>query len=217
MSYALSATPLREERANAWTHGLGLVLFLFGVSILLYTTAGRADSTPWWSLWVYGASLLLVYGLSTLYHSVRHPRLKYICQIADHISIYFLIAGTHTPFLAFYPLDGVSRIFLIILWSMVAAGVVYKLFFFARWEWLSLTMYLVMGWMAVITIPQMMELMPAATLYGIALGGLSYTLGVVFYAWRRLPYHHAIWHLFVIGGSVAHFWAIWEMVVGMGG
>ncbi|MCB0569477.1 MAG: hemolysin III family protein [Phaeodactylibacter sp.] len=211
MTYALTAAELREERANAWTHGLGFALALAAVPFLLYTSATKAAIPQWWSLWVFCLSLLLVYGVSTLYHSVHQPGVKYICRIADHISIYFLIAGTHTPFLAYYPLGGMSKVYLYILWSLVAAGVLYKLFFFGRWEWLSVALYLAMGWMGVLTIPAMMEQMPASSLYGVIIGGLSYTIGVVFYAWHRLPYHHAIWHLFVIGGSLAHFWAIWAM------
>lgn len=217
MSYVLTAAELREERANAWTHGLGFALGLAGVPFLLYAATFGAGPAHWWSLWVYSLSLLLVYGVSTLYHSVHQPQLKYAFRVADHISIYFLIAGTHTPFLAYYPLGGASKTYLLVMWGMVALGVLYKLLFFGRWEWLSVAMYLAMGWMGVLTIPAMMELMPAASLNGVVFGGLSYTLGVVFYAWRRMPYHHAIWHLFVIGGSACHFWAIWAMAVGNGG
>jgi len=213
-TYALPATDGREERANAWTHGLGLALGIVGVPVLLYVTAGQASQVQWYSLLAYGLSLLLVYGVSTLYHSVQTPRLKYLCRVADHISIYFLIAGTHTPFLVYYPLGGASQYYLYALWSLVGLGLFYKLFFFGRWEWLSVGAYLLMGWMGVLTIPAMMELMPALTLKGVVFGGLFYTAGIVFYAWRRLPYHHAIWHLFVMGGSAAHFLAVWVMAVG---
>ncbi|MCB9052516.1 MAG: hemolysin III family protein [Lewinellaceae bacterium] len=213
MDSIYSAAELRQERANAWTHGLGLALAIIGVPLLLYYSTAASDTYHWWSLALFGFSLLLVYFTSTLYHSVRAPRWKHVCRIADHISIYFLIAGTHTPFLVYcFPADS-SRLYLYLLWGMVVAGLLYKLLFFGRWEWLSVTFYLVMGWMGVITIPQAMESMPEAALNGVVLGGLSYTLGVIFYAWHKLPYHHAIWHLFVIGGSLSHFWAIWELVV----
>lgn len=199
----------QQELASAITHGFGLLLGLFAVPALLIDKYEVADSTLWWGLAIFGLSLLLVYTTSTLYHSVAQPRIKHGLRVADHISIYFLIAGTHTPLLLYY-LPG--SYYLTLIWALVAVGTVYKLFFFDHWEWLSVALYLGMGWMGVLTIPYMMEMMPAATLNGIIIGGVSYTLGVVFYAWRRLPYHHAIWHLFVIGGTAAHFWAIWAML-----
>ena len=204
----MNVTDAQEERASALTHGFGLLLGLFAVPALLIDQY-EADSRLWWGLAIFGLSLLMVYATSTLYHSVVNPRIKYILQVADHISIYFLIAGTHTPLLLHY-LPG--SIYLGLIWMLVAVGVFYKLFFFNRWEWLSVALYLGMGWMGVLTLPYMLDLMPSTTLNGIIIGGVSYTLGVVFYAWRRLPYHHAIWHLFVIGGTAAHFWAIWEML-----
>ena len=213
-THALPITALREERANALTHALGLALSIVAVPLLLYFAGGKASAAQWYSLLAYSLSLLLVYGISTLYHSVRAPRIKYLCHVADHISIYFLIAGTHTPFLVYYPLGGASQYYLYLLWSMVGLGLLYKLFFFGRWEWLSVAAYLAMGWMGVLTIPAMMEQMPPLTLSGVVFGGLSYTIGIVFYVWRRIPYHHAIWHLFVIGGSTAHFLAVWVMAIG---
>jgi hemolysin III len=205
----MNASESQQELANAITHGFGLLLGLFAVPALLIDKYEVADSQLWWGLAIFGCSLLLVYTTSTLYHSVAQPRIKHSLRIADHISIYLLIAGTHTPFLLYY-LPG--SYYLIIIWSLVVIGTFYKLFFFDRWEWLSIVLYLGMGWMGVLTVPYMMEVMPEATLNGIVIGGVSYTIGVVFYAWRKLPYHHAIWHLFVIGGTAAHFWAIWAML-----
>lgn len=213
MDYLQTAAELRQERANAWTHGLGLALGLVGVPLLLYYSAATSDTFQWWSLALFGFSLLLVYLTSTVYHSLQEPRWKYVLRIADHISIYFLIAGTHTPFLVYCFPEASGRFYLYLIWGMVLAGLAYKLLFFGRWEWLSVTFYLAMGWMGVITIPQAMEAMPEAALNGVILGGVFYTVGVIFYAWQKLPYHHAIWHLFVIGGSVSHFWAIWVLVV----
>ena len=213
MDALTTAFELQQERANAWTHALGLALSIVGVPLLLFYSAATSDTYHWWSLALFGVSLLLVYFTSTLYHSVHHPRWKHLCRKADHISIYFLIAGTHTPFLVYCFPEATGRFYLYLVWGMVLAGLAYKVFFFGRWEWLSVTFYLAMGWLGVVTIPQAMEAMPEATLNGVVLGGLFYTIGVIFYAWQRLPYHHAIWHLFVIGGSVSHFWAIWELVV----
>jgi len=205
----MNVSDAQQELASAITHGFGLLLGLFAVPALLIDKYEIANSQLWWGLAVFGFSLLLVYTTSTLYHSVAQPRIKHGLRVADHISIYFLIAGTHTPLLLYY-LPG--SYYLTLIWVLVAIGTCYKLFFFDRWEWLSVALYLGMGWMGVLTIPYMMDMMPGATLNGIIIGGVSYTLGVVFYAWRRLPYHHAIWHLFVIGGTAAHFWAIWAML-----
>ena len=205
----MMVSTLQQERASAITHGLGLLMGLMAVPALLIYKWGAVDAPLWWGLTVFGLSLLLVYATSTLYHSATNPRIKHGLRVADHISIYFLIAGTHTPILMHY-LPG--SIYLKIIWGLVAAGTFYKLFFFDRWEWLSVLFYLGMGWMGVLTVPYMMESMPVSTLNGIILGGASYTIGVLFYAWHQLPYHHAIWHVFVIGGTTAHFWAIWAMV-----
>jgi len=205
----MQATAAQQELASAYTHGIGFLLGLAGVPALLISTYGSVAPKLWWGLVVFGLSLLLVYAISTLYHSVANPRLKHGLRVADHISIYFLIAGTHTPFLLHY-LPG--SWYLAIIWSLVGAGIIYKLFFFDRWEWLSVVFYLSMGWMGALTIPFMMDAMPDSTFNGILLGGLSYTAGVAFFAWRRLPYHHAVWHLFVIGGTAAHYWAIWTMM-----
>lgn len=205
----MAVPTIQQERANAITHGFGLLLGMIAVPALLIHKFGTASMGLWWGLVVFGFSLLLVYAASTLYHSATNPRIKYGLQVADHISIYFLIAGTHTPLLLYY-LPG--SVYLFVIWGLVAAGTLYKLFFFNRWEWLSVTFYVGMGWMGVLTIPSMAESMSASTINGVVIGGILYTIGVVFYAWRRLTYHHAIWHLFVIGGTAAHFWAIWMMV-----
>lgn len=157
--------------------------------------------------------MLLVYSSSTLYHSASQARTKYYLRKLDHISIYFLIAGTHTPFLVFYLPNGLGMFFLIVLWGTVLAGVVYKVFFFDRWPRLSLALYLLMGWMGAITVPFMWEHMPSSIIWNILWGGLAYTFGTVFFVWHKLPYHHAIWHLFVMAGTGFHFFAVWMMVM----
>ena len=201
-------TTARQEQANTLTHAIGFLLSIIGVPFLLWSTRGEVNAAVWTGLWVFSATLLLVYLVSSLYHYVEEPRLKFMLRKADHISIYILIAGTHTPLLLHY-MPG--SWYLIVIWSMAGAGLIYKLFFFGKCEWLSVTFYLVMGWMGVLTIPVMMEQMPLGTLHGIVWGGVSYTVGVVFYAWQKLPYHHAIWHVFVMGGSLGHFLGIWAM------
>jgi hemolysin III len=203
----------RSEIASAFTHGIGIPLSLLGAYFLL--SQPPLSYAQWWSLFIFGASMLMVYGSSTLYHSATQARVKYYLRKLDHISIYFLIAGTHTPFLVFYLPNRIGMIYLIIIWGTVLAGTIYKTFFFDRWPWLSLSLYLLMGWMGAFTIPFMWDQMPASIFWNILWGGLAYTSGVVFFVWHKLPYHHAIWHLFVLAGTGFHFWAIWMMVVKM--
>ncbi|TXB60613.1 hemolysin III family protein [Phaeodactylibacter luteus] len=198
----LVTTTAAEERANTLTHALGLLLALAGLPYLLQLPA---TGTSYAGLLIFGCSMALVYATSTAYHAVQRPEWKYRLRKLDHISIYLLIAGTHTPLLLRY-LPGSP--YLPLIWGMAAAGLLYKLFFFGRWEWLSVAFYLVMGWAGALTLPSMLPQMPAAATLGILLGGLSYTIGVLFYAWKKLPYHHAIWHLFVIGGTLGHYLGI---------
>ena len=203
--------PAKEERANTLTHALGLLLGLIAVPVLLVRQYGSVPAGEWLGLLVFGITLLQVYATSTVYHAVTDARWKHRLRVLDHISIFFLIAGTHTPLLLHYLPGERGRFYLIVIWAMAFSGLVYKLFFFGRWEWLSVAFYLVMGWMGAVTIPDMAPDMSDATFYGVILGGVSYTLGVVFYAWEKMPYNHAIWHIFVIGGTAGHFWAIASM------
>ncbi|MEM9823096.1 MAG: hemolysin III family protein, partial [Bacteroidota bacterium] len=145
---------------------------------------------------------------STVYHSVIDQRLKHIFRIVDHISIYFLIAGTHTPLVLLYLHQPSGWYFLTGLWLMVLLGTIFKVFFTGRYEFFSITLYILMGWSGLLVLPQMFEHMSNSSLYCLIAGGVLYSGGVIFYVWKRLPYHHAIWHLFVIAGTAAHFIAM---------
>lgn len=197
-----------DEKANVLTHALGLLLGLILTPFIL----NRAQAVPsqFWGVVVFMLSLLAVYASSTIYHSARNERSKYLLRKLDHICIYFLIAGTHTPFLLIYLPNTQGYTYLAILWGLVVFGIFYKLFFFDKWEWFSLALYLGMGWMAIFTLPPMLDQMPSSSLYWIIFGGISYTVGVYFYARSSIKYNHAVWHLFVIGGSVGHFMGVWE-------
>jgi len=203
----------REERANALTHALGILFCLIGVPYLLIESSGIGGWEKVAGLAVFGFSMTLVYLSSTIYHAVSSERLKQLWHRIDHISIYFLIAGTHTPFLLFLADGGGGGTFyLYLLWGMVALGVLYKMFFFGRFKLLSVFYYLAMGWVAIFTIPSILQMMGDTVLFWIIAGGALYTLGVIFFLWEKLPYHHAIWHLFVLGGSAAHFMAMVYLV-----
>jgi hemolysin III len=157
---------------------------------------------------VYGVTLVLLYGISTAYHGVRVPKAKHLLRIMDHAAIYFLIAGTYTPF-ALISLRGVWGWSLLgIIWALAASGVIFKVFFIGRFPRASVALYLGMGWLAMVAVRQLFVHLPTMGLILVFAGGLFYTLGVLFFAFDYKRFHHAIWHLFVLAGSVCHFFAV---------
>jgi hemolysin III len=198
----------REEFVNAVTHAIGILLVLIGSPILLGLGLKGGNWSQIFGLVIYCFSLLMVYTSSTIYHSINHPWYKRVLRKIDHISIYFLIAGTHTPFLIKYLNNSLGMTYLAILWGLVLIGIIYKSFFIHRLKFLSVIFYLGLGWMAVLTVPPMLDQMNNDCFKWIAIGGGFYTFGVIFYVWEKLPFSHSIWHLFVIAGSVGHFIAM---------
>lgn len=202
-----------EEIAHATTHGLGVVLSIVGLTVLVARAALYGDAWHVTAVSIFGATLVLMYSASTLYHSIPLPRAKRVLRVIDHSLIYFLIAGTYTPFTLItlkgpwgWSLFGVT-------WGLAIFGVAFKIFATGRFEKLSLAIYLGMGWCAITAIkPLLTHLEPGGLVLMLA-GGLTYSGGVAFYVWERLRYHHAIWHLFVLGGSVLHYFAILFYVV----
>ena len=205
----LFAYTRKQELANSITHGLGILLSLVGIPVLFWI-ASRHALTPlhWSALAVYGFSLLMVYINSTFYHALWHKTAKRIFKILDHISIYFLIAGTTTFFVLRYTGGTVATVFLITQWLLVLAGSFFKLFYTGRFKLLSTFLYLGLGLMVLFIIHTLWLNMPAVVFSWILVGGASYIGGVVFYLWKRLYYQHAIWHLFVLGGSISHYIAL---------
>jgi hemolysin III len=197
-----------EEVANSVTHGVGTALSVAGLCVLV--TFAVLGGDPWRvvSFSVYGGTLVLLYLISTLYHGFRSPNLKSVFHVLDHAAIYLLIAGTYTPFALVNLRGGWGWTLFGITWGLAAAGVVFKLLWFGRFKLLSLAIYLAMGWFVVIAIKPILVHVPLGGLIWLLLGGCAYTFGVAFYVWRKLPYHHAIWHVFVIGGSVCHFFSM---------
>ena len=197
-----------EEIANSITHGIGAALSIAGLTLLVVLAVIYGDAWRVVSFSVYGSTLVLLYLASTLYHSVQHPKVKPILRIFDHAAIYLLIAGTYTPF-TLVSMRGVWGWTIFgIVWALALAGIVFKLFFIGRFENLSTVAYVLMGWVVVIAFKELWVSLPMGGIIWLILGGVTYTLGVVFYAWEKLPYNHAIWHLFVLGGSLCHFFAI---------
>lgn len=199
----------REERANAITHGLGILMGVLGTPLLLYRSMEVDSGWQSFGLLIFGLSMVVLYLSSTLYHSIHRPDWKFRMRKADHIGIYFLIAGTHTPFVFYYLEGATARNYLLILWGLALLGTLYKLFLFGRFERLSVVFYLIMGWMAVPFLPQMLDRMADGCIEWIVIGGLSYTAGVIFFVTDHKPFFHTIWHVFVLAGTAAHFLALY--------
>jgi hemolysin III len=199
---------VREEIVNSITHGVGLGLSVVGLVILILFAGINGSALHIISCSVYGATLVGLYAASTLYHGFRSPRLKHIFQIIDHCSIYLLIAGTYTPFTLVMLRGGWGWSLFGLVWSLSFCGVVFKLFCINRFKILSTVVYVFMGWLAIIAIKPIFAMLPPGCIVLLFAGGLSYTIGVLFFAWERLPYNHAIWHLFVVAGSILHFLAV---------
>ncbi|MFI0430750.1 hemolysin III family protein [Mariniflexile sp. HMF6888] len=204
-------TPL-QERLNAISHAIGAVFGILGLVILIIFNSNKTG----WSLFsviVYGISIITLFTASTLYHSVKDEVKKHYFRIIDHISIYFLIAGTYTPVLLITLHQSLGWILFYTVWGIAAFGIVLKLFFTGRFEIFSTLLYLVMGWLIVFDFTNLSKLMDSNGVLLLFFGGLAYTVGIIFYAIKQIPYNHVIWHLFVLAGAVFHFFMIFFYVI----
>ncbi len=201
----------REEWANRLSHGLGLLLGGLGLVLLLHKGWDQGPRVLL-SYGVYGASLVLLYLASTLYHSVSSVAARRWSKLFDHCAIYLLIAGTYTPFLLVALDTPLAQGLMVVIWGLALAGVVFKLIFINRFKKVSLFTYLMLGWLSLVVIYQLYLHLDGTGLLLLGLGGLIYNLGVIFYVAKRIPYNHAIWHLFVLGGSLCHFMAIYGYI-----
>ncbi|HVS51075.1 MAG TPA: hemolysin III family protein [Opitutaceae bacterium] len=203
----------REELANALTHGAGLALSIAALALLVTFASRHGDAWHVTSVAIFGATLVLLYTTSTLYHAFRRAGVKRVLRKFDHAAIFLLIAGTYTPF-ALVSMRGPWGWSLFgIVWLLAAAGIALKFWFTGRFRVGSTLIYLAMGWLIVIALRPMIAAVAPNGLWWLLAGGLCYTGGTVFYLWRRLPYHHAVWHLFVLGGSACHFFAVFGYVL----
>jgi hemolysin III len=205
----------REEFANVVTHAIGAVFGIAGLSALMVGTWRHNDAWRTISFSIYGATLIILYLASVFYHGARSPRAKRLLQFFDHAAIYLLIAGTYTPFTLVSLRGSWGWTMFGLIWGLAIIGILLKVFFFGRMGVASTVLYLLMGWLVVIAIKPVMDAVSVRGLVWLAAGGLAYTLGVVFYVWHRLPYSHPIWHLFVLAGSVLHYFAIFFYVLPM--
>ena len=202
-----------EEWLNSLTHGLGAILSVIGTLVLIAAASRLGDAWTIVSFSIFGASLILLYLASTLYHGARHPRVKGLFQTLDHCAIFFLIAGTYTPFLLVNMRGAVGWTLFAIIWSLAVTGVALKIVYRDRFKLLRVGIYLGMGWLIVFVSPDLAASLSETALYLTIAGGIVYTAGVAFYLADRIPYMHAVWHLFVIGGSACHFGAIYYGVL----
>jgi len=196
-----------HERANVFTHLFGFLFGLVGLPFLVVAISQSAETTAGDLVGgvVYGIGFLMVFGFSTLYHAQKETKPRALMKIWDHISIYYLIAGTYTPFLLSYADPEDAKLMLYILWGLAFAGTIFKVFFTGKFQLVSTLIYLAMGWLVVFAPDSFEENLPDEQFLWIVAGGICYTIGVIFYLVKKIPYHHAIWHIFVLGGGISHF------------
>lgn len=201
-----------EEYWNTGTHALGILLGIIG-AVLLLSKGSHLDGVGRASLWVYSLSIITLFSASTIYHAVADPRIKKKLRILDHISIYFLIAGTYTPVALITLRDSSGWALFWSVWGMAAFGTVLKIFFTGRFEIFSVLLYLLMGWLIVIDLGNLMQHLSGTGKSLLMAGGAFYTVGILFYAIRKIPFNHMIWHFFVLGGAICHWLLIYLDVI----
>tara|TARA_R110000796_G_scaffold252631_1_gene389124 strand:+ start:102 stop:734 length:633 start_codon:yes stop_codon:yes gene_type:complete len=206
------STYKKEELLNTISHALGILLGIVGLFLLLNQNSNKSDYALLGIL-IYTFSTVLLYSASTAYHAIVNPSLKRKFRILDHISIYFLIAGTYTPVALITLINGNGWLIFGIVWSIALFGTILKLFFTGKYEILSLLLYLIMGWLIVFDFQNLWNHSSSLGITLLMIGGSFYTIGIVFYAVKKIPYNHFIWHLFVLGGSISHWLFIYFDVV----
>jgi len=213
MSTAAPRYTQGEEIANSVIHGVGAALSIAGLTVLVAFASLRGDVWHIVTGSIFGATLILMYAASTLYHAIQHPTGKRVLRVLDHAAIFLLIAGTYTPF-TLVNLRGVWGWSLFgVIWGLAILGVVFQVTILRRWAAASVGVYVLMGWAVVAAIKPMLAAVAPSGLLLLLLGGVCYTGGVGFYIWHRLPYHHALWHLFVLAGSACHYFAVLFFVI----
>ena len=202
-----------EETANIISHGIGVLLAIAALVVMVVKASATGDPWKITAVSVYGASLILLCSTSTVYHYADHPESKKFLRILDHSAIYVLIAGSYTPFTLVTLRGPMGWTLFGILWGLALAGIAFKSMWTGRYEWLSTALYVIMGWLGVIAVGPILQLLAPAAIGWLLAGGLFYTGGVVFFLWEKLPYHHLIWHLLVLAGAACHFVAVLLYVI----
>ncbi|UAM97578.1 hemolysin III family protein [Polaribacter litorisediminis] len=203
-----SSTQIKKELVNSIVHGFGIIFGIVSIPILIAFAIKSDNTVGIIGAAIYGFCFLQLFTFSTLYHGFQNAQAKRILEILDHISIYFLIAGTYTPFLLMYLQDVFGITLLSILWSLTAVGIIFKIFFTGKWKVFSTLIYIAMGCIMVVGGSTFFESIPANILTMILIGCALYLIGVIFYLWDKYPYNHAVWHFFVLTAAVCHYVAI---------
>jgi hemolysin III len=201
------------ELANALTHGLGAALGVTSLVLMIVFASLRGTARHIVGAAIFGSSMVLLYVMSTLYHSFRGPRVKHVFKILDHNAIFILIAGTYTPFCLASLRGGWGWSIFGVIWGLAVLGITFKSIFIHRMKFLSLAVYLAMGWLVIIAAKPLASSLSRQGLAWLLGGGAFYTAGTLFYSWKSLKYHHAVWHLFVLGGSLCHVVAVLFYVI----
>ncbi len=201
-----------EEKLNAGSHAVGALLGIYALIMLIVYNTTKTEYSLF-SILVYGLSIIMLFSASTLYHAVKNEKNKHLFRIVDHISIYFLIAGTYTPVLLITLEQRSGWTLFYIVWGIALFGVILKLFFTGRFEVFSTLLYLVMGWLIVFDFSNLSQSIGEQGVLWLFAGGLAYSLGIIFYAVKVIPYHHVIWHMFVLVGAMCHFFMIFFYVI----
>jgi len=199
---------IQQELVNSIIHGFGIIFGIVGIPILIAFAIKSDNTLGVIGAAIYGFCFLQLFTSSTLYHGFQHAEAKRVFKILDHISIYFLIAGTYTPFLLIYMNNTFGITLLIILWSLTAIGIIFKIFFTGKWNVISTLAYIAMGCIMVVGGRTFFDAIPFGVMIMILIGSVLYLFGVIFYLWKRYPYNHAIWHFFVLAAAVCHYVAI---------
>jgi hemolysin III len=204
---------MKQELANSLSHGFGILFGVVCIPVLIAFAAKSGNAAAIVGACIYGFSFLMVFTFSTLYHSFQHISAKEMLKKMDHISIYFLIAGTYTPFILIYMNNAVGISMLVALWSLTLLGTIFKAFYTGKYEKLSVAIYLMMGWILLVAGKTFFVSLPIPVISLVAAGGVLYTLGVIFYVWKGFTYHHAVWHFFVLAAGICHFAAVLLAVI----
>ncbi len=201
-----------EEIVNAILHGIGAGLSIAALVVLIIYASIHGDIWHLVSFSIYGATLIILYLASTLYHSFPKGKWKNILHVVDHSSIFLLIAGTYTPVTLTAMRGPWGWSIFGVIWGIALLGIILKIFWMGKLKFLSVGLYVIMGWLIVIAIKPLIESLETFSLIFLLAGGLSYSIGIIFYIWRRLKYSHGIWHLFVLAGSICHFFTVFSLL-----
>ncbi|MFC1521351.1 hemolysin III family protein [Elusimicrobiota bacterium] len=199
---------LGEEIANSIVHGIGTALSIAALVLLVVFASKYGDAWRIVSFSIYGSTLFFLYLASTLYHSITNKRAKRVFRILDHSSVFLLIAGTYTPVTLVCMRGPWGWSIFGLIWAMAIGGIIAKVFLIEKYRFVSILLYLGMGWLIIIALKPMFQMVPKGLIIWLFIGGACYTLGVAFYVYKRIPYFHFIWHIFVLGGSISHFFGM---------